>query len=699
MPSSITVNGLKIYKPGIYGTIDASQLGGKGISNGNVAVVGDFPMFQHGPSSASTVDPLTFLSGRGVKAFCDKRELLDIAKLAFTPSVDSRIPGGAASLTYVPVRPNTQASSAGYAGYADADGIQCLTLFSRLWGPDGNKILTKMNTNATDSDALDVEIYYGGKSETYTGLQSGVIAELYYDGADLTTNTLTIDKTTWTWIWEIVTAFTAPGGVQSVLVEPTEIVVSPDSVLSAKIVDGGAASSAAVTLTVVGLDELGAAQTVIWTALTGTTDFGSGAGVYRSTTDKWSRIDSLTLATTDVAYNGTITVLGTAFALTTADFDSVGEMCSHIDNNSAKGFHADGKSPQLNNIPCSPDPSTDTLAGGVDKQTAVDVHNPAKCSMRADMWYVCTALDKSDLVSCQQATTGVKPPRFMGAAPALDDQIFLFGGTQEAITASSWDDALLAIQAADIQIVVIWDETLVYLQKGITHAAASALSGYERQVWGGTVKDKTLTEIYDETTALCNNASIAICGQEVQVSDSRGKSVWKDPKWFALMCAGMQAGSPVATPLTSKRPAILDVRQDWDANLYAGDAISKGICVMDRDALGWKITRSVTTYLEDDNPIYSEVSAWESAITSVRSLRASLAIQIGNPVYAGTAPRMKSAVEGLLDRQVQDGIIKAWRNVVLEDMGDSIRISYEMAAVEPLNFIEVNATVVRISSV
>ena len=703
MPSSIIVNGLRIYKPGIYGTIDASALGGKGISNGNVAIVGDFPVFKHGPSSASDVEPLTFLSGRAVKSFANRKNLLDIAKVAFSPSTDSRVPGGAASLTYVNTRPNTQASSDGYAGFADEDGTDCLALYSRLWGPEGNKVLVKMSTNADDANALDVETYYNGESETFEGLQSGVVAELYYDGSDLTANVLSVDNSSWVWTWEIATTFVPTGAAQSVVVSPTEIVVSNGSVLSFKMVDGAAGGTTGVgsecTVTVVGLDELGAAQTVVWTETApASEDFGSGAGVYRSTTDKWGRIDSVTQTTTDVNYNGTVTAKGTAFDLDTADFESVGEMVSLIDQNSAKGFHADGKSPQIGNIPAAPDTSEDTQAGGVDKQTAVDVQSPATCEIRADLWYVVTALDASENVACIQDSSGVKPPRFMGAVPALDDQTFLYGGTQESITSDSWDDALRSIEASDIQVVVIWDDTITYLKKGITHAASAALAGYERQAWGGAPKDKTITELYTGYSSLCNNASIALCGDEIQISDSKGKSVWREPMWFALMCASMQAGTSVATPLTNKRPDILDSRQKWDPVLDVGTGISKGLCLLTRDSLGWKIARSVTTYMEDDNPIYSEVSSWESAITSVRSLRASLDIQVGNPVYAGTAARLPTTVEGILDRQVSAGIIKAWRNVVVEDAGDSFPIGYELATVEPLNFIPVTAAVVRISS-
>jgi len=50
-----------------------------------------------------------------------------------------------------------------------------------------------------------------------------------------------------------------------------------------------------------------------------------------------------------------------------------------------------------------------------------------------------------------------------------------------------------------------------------------------------------------------------------------------------------------------------------------------------------------------------------------------------------------------LTAQVRDGIIKAFQNVQLEDLGDEIAISYEVAPVEPLNFVSITAVATRIS--
>ena len=52
----------------------------------------------------------------------------------------------------------------------------------------------------------------------------------------------------------------------------------------------------------------------------------------------------------------------------------------------------------------------------------------------------------------------------------------------------------------------------------------------------------------------------------------------------------------------------------------------------------------------------------------------------------------------MVRRQVENGWIKAFNEagVSVDDLGDTFRVNYEMAATEPINFILIYATVLRI---
>ncbi len=99
--------------------------------------------------------------------------------------------------------------------------------------------------------------------------------------------------------------------------------------------------------------------------------------------------------------------------------------------------------------------------------------------------------------------------------------------------------------------------------------------------------------------------------------------------------------------------------------------------------------------MEDDNPIFSEVSANESVNASIRGLRSQLDALIGTANRSLTANRVTSLAQAQLNRQVQDGTIKAFRDVVVQDQGDTLVVGYTVAAIEPLNFIKLDVTVAR----
>ena len=213
----------------------------------------------------------------------------------------------------------------------------------------------------------------------------------------------------------------------------------------------------------------------------------------------------------------------------------------------------------------------------------------------------------------------------------------------------------------------------------------------------GTTAEQTLKQVNEIWVNKLNDRNIAVVAQNVKVSRPDGRTVELDPRYLALILAGMQAGSPVATPLTRKRPDVIDVvTRNWHPNRDASQAIQFGIVNLSYDSQGWRVERSVTSYLTTPNPIYSEVSANESANTSVRTLRSELDLQIGTRVRASSRGVIEALVKQNLEQQVRDTVIKAFKDIVVEDLGDTFRVNYTMAAIEPLNFIRVAATVVRI---
>ena len=298
------------------------------------------------------------------------------------------------------------------------------------------------------------------------------------------------------------------------------------------------------------------------------------------------------------------------------------------------------------------------------------------------------ALSASRLVSVAQDTTSAAGTLSAGTETAT-------GGAQGS--ALGWADALAAIEAQSVQLVCLFttDGAAQSLLAG--HLTAAALAGYERQAFSAVPSTSSLSAARTAAAAI-NSPGVALAAQSVSLYDPRGRLASLDARYTALMLAGMKAGSDIGEPLTRKRPAILSTSQIWDTHADIEAALRAGLCVITRDQVGPRVERSLTTWLEDNNPVYTEVSAYESVLFSVRDLRAALADQIGRPTKASQMSLIESRVNARLAAQVKDGRIKAYQGVTLEDMGDQVAISYQVAPVEPLNFIAITAIAQRLSA-
>lgn len=650
MPSSLNLNGLKIFRPGVYAEVDASALGGSSPSTGNLAIVGDFPNFEQN-------EALTFTSASALVSYDPSdRALAHIGAIAFSPSLDERVPAGAASLTVLNVQPNTCAQFS----FEDANGDYALVVKSSVWGSKGNR--TQVTIANANTDQVNITVARDGVSESFTGIESGDVASVYYAGSLLDTVALTGDRVTglaYSWTQGEPMSGGAVSFNEADMVSGAPLNVSLST----------SAHTASVVVTITGEDLEGVSANSVLT-------FSAGSGTTQTTAVSFGRVTSVSATSADTAYTGNVVVAG-GVSFAPADFASLAALVSALD--------------QLPNVVASYLAAEDYDADAFDAMNQSIKGSGAAAEFRCDLEAILRALSSSTLVTVERAAGGVASvaQQASGSVTAL-----LSGGATSASVLADWVAALATIESADIQILVPWtsDASLWGAVKG--HLRLAALAGRERNAWVGAAASQSLTALNALAKSL-NDRNMALVGQSIKHVDPQGLVKTLEPKYLALMLAAMQAGTPVATPLTRKEPNVVDVLGAWDANRDAGEAISKGICALSRGPLGWRVERSVTTWLRDDNPVFSEVSANESVNASLRDLRAGLDPFVGLGNVGFTASRLQSIVTARLNRQVLDGVIKAFRDVVIESVGDTVRVDYTLAAVEPVNFVRVVAHVAR----
>ncbi len=645
MPSSLNLNGLKIYKPGVYATVDASALGGQNTSTGNVCLVGAFPSFE-------ADNPLTFTSAGALRDYdSTDKELALLGKLAFAPSVDARVPAGVNSLTVLNVQTCTQAKYDLVNDNADT----VATFEASVWGNKGN------NTYVTCSfdGAFDVTLNRNGLAEEYLNVTSGDVCSFEYTGTALTTASLDLSDTN-----NLVINWTKTVDLSS---NNASVNVTDMKTVAGLGFQLDEAPNANVVIVISGYNVDGVASTQTIT-LSNTT---------KVTSNVFSQVYGLSI--TNTAQAGLVlTISGVAFDLDLSTFDTVNEVVDFV-NQANTDYHFTA------NYLASKSYSSIALDGFRLTQNIKGVES----IVTANLQELIDTLASSKVVSLVRV-----------GSIACDDftnitGTFLLGGTQSSVILSDWTNALELIETSDIQIVVPFSSDVDVHKEILKHCTKSAVAGSERNAWVGASANQSIIDLKNNWVKALNNRNVAIVGQSVKVTNPQGIIQTLEPKYLALICASMQAGTPVSTPLTRKRPDVVDVLGSWIANRDVTDAIKAGICALTSDNQGWRIERSITTWIKDDNPVYSEVSANESINTSVRDLRNALDIYIGDRNLNVTSARILGIVSARLDQQVLNGIIKAYKNIVLENIGDTLKVNYTVAAVEPLNFIAITASVSR----
>lgn len=318
----------------------------------------------------------------------------------------------------------------------------------------------------------------------------------------------------------------------------------------------------------------------------------------------------------------------------------------------------------------------------------------------ADLAAVIAALnDGSAFVTAERGT----PTPDGDLAPAnTTGAVYLTGGVEGTTTINQWQEAFRLLRKRRVNIIVPLTRDPAVHALLLTHLRERA--GRLRSEANGYIgiatadgEGETLANIKAQIVAVQNRAVSAI-SQECQRADpDTGEATWYAPHFFAAIAAGMQAGSAVAEPLTHKKPFVLDIRNDssWSTEDDQEELIDAGLMMAEKiDQIGVRWIRSVTTHLADDNPVFTEMSANESADQAVFQLRRRLEVKIGNRGVGGSAGAIKGLANDELQRLVDDQSIVAYRALQVEQIGDVFPVSVEIAPVLPINFIPITVHLV-----
>lgn len=388
-------------------------------------------------------------------------------------------------------------------------------------------------------------------------------------------------------------------------------------------------------------------------------------------------------ATIDVT--GTTVVLKAPSATTVAtldlsEFATVQDLVDRI--NAIEDFEASvsgrsGTTPTLN---------------GLDFVTAQDIKTDA-FTVRADLQAVVDWINSN-------AEGFVTAERVAGAgkAPDVVGYQFLSGGSDGVTTFNEWAAAFEALQAVDVQwITPISGDPAIHALAD-THASyMSNVALKERRVIVGTNPGTSDQEAIDAAKAL-NSDRTSLVHLGHYNYDATGKLVLFPPYISAALIAGAFSGVNPGTPLTNKAIKVRGLERDLRNPTDTDVLINGGVMCLENTDQGYKIVKSISTWLVNDNYNRVEQSTGVALDFVARNIRQAVDVlrgQKGNPLVLSRAVSITESTLRELARPEPQGPgvlagdetnppyrkIKAW----LE--GDVLRIEFECSPVIPVNYV------------
>lgn len=628
--TSIFFRGRLIRRPGSYSEVDATGLEGVGLgAAGIVALLGTSVGGRPAGTIEKVVDIPRYRSPDAAQSFARSGNLREAAAIAFSPSNDPAVQGGAAEVVMLKVNPATQAS----ATFANASG-DSLVISAADYGEFTNQISVVIQDGTAQGKLVTAT--FEGTTESVDDIGGDTMFSLLYrpstgdDGVGWDTMTL-----------DVLASGLRANATSDTTGADADVLLAETGAFTA--VSANAADTTQ-TIIVVGVD--GGSSVVRSAQLTGTTPVSLGSfdgGVFgaflsapaagivtvvqtgTNLSIAAAAVDTggekygaafvsngvVTLVadaadTSDVYVVGrsaagariveTITLTGTTPVAGTASFSEVeavvtggvpaartvtaSAVAAQTTNASqdtlqkvADFFNARQRS--NTGTPTEPFGFNFTLVTGLttldpvnlDLTTApVDVDLPTTGSFLADLYFLEQAIDSQfSLINATRSSGAVGVPDNTPSA------VFLAGGGEGTTTFADWQTALNLLKQIGVSTIV------PLTADQAVHAAVSAhcefMGGIGRNerdaIVGaqnaGLTGPPTLAEIATQVTAL-NTRHLRLCAQNIERFNTDGERTTFPPYFQAVVGAGMQAGSPVGVSLTHKIGNVLSISQDQGWN-------------------------------------------------------------------------------------------------------------------------------------
>jgi hypothetical protein len=339
---------------------------------------------------------------------------------------------------------------------------------------------------------------------------------------------------------------------------------------------------------------------------------------------------------------------------------------------------------------------------GLDYITAQDVKTAA-VTVKADLQALVDWFNgaQQDFVRATRVAAVGKPP-------AVSAFAFLSGGSNGSTLTGDWADAFEVLQTVDAQwICPVSGEASIHAMADAHCAYMSNVARMERRAIVGTGLATTDAAAVAAAKAL-NSDRTSLVHLGHYKYNAAGVLTLYPAYVSAALIAGAFAGVNPGTPLTNKTIAVQGLERDLRNPIDTDVLITGGVLCLENTASGYKVVKSISTWLVNDNYNRVEQSCGVALDFTNRNVREALDVlrgAKGNPLVLSRALSIAESTLRELAREEPQGPgvlagnteSPAYRNIKAALEGDVLRVEFECSPVIPVNYVLVTVFAVPFS--
>lgn len=296
----------------------------------------------------------------------------------------------------------------------------------------------------------------------------------------------------------------------------------------------------------------------------------------------------------------------------------------------------------------------------------------------------------------------------VGTLPVNIPATYLAGGSDGTVTNGDWSDAFVALQSEDVQWVcpVTSDASLHAMAD--THCSfMSNVARMERRAICGTASGTTDAAAIQAAKAL-NSDRTSLTHLGFYDYNADGKLVLMPPYIMAALIAGAFSGVNPGTPLTNKTIKVRGLERKLRNPTDTDVLINGGVLCVEETNQGFKVVKSISTWLANRNYNRVEVSTGVATDFVARNVRNALDVLRGEKASPLALSRAVSIAESTLRELarpepqgpgviVGDEASPPYKNIKASIEGDVLRVEFQCSPVIPINYIPVTIFAVPFS--